>query len=58
MRYHVWTEGCQMNDADSDKLAAGPEDTDLAVVNTCVVRQKAEDRAVSYLAHLRRQEEP
>ena len=53
MRYHIWTEGCQMNEADSDKLAA-----DLAVVNTCVVRQKAEDRAVSYLAHLRRQEEP
>jgi tRNA-2-methylthio-N6-dimethylallyladenosine synthase len=65
MRYHVWTEGCQMNEADSDKLAAGlarlgweqaarPEDADLAVVNTCVVRQKAEDRAVSYLGHLRR----
>jgi tRNA-2-methylthio-N6-dimethylallyladenosine synthase len=65
MRYHLWTEGCQMNEADSDKLAAGlarlgweqaarPEDADLAVVNTCVVRQKAEDRAVSYLGHLRR----
>jgi tRNA-2-methylthio-N6-dimethylallyladenosine synthase len=65
MRYHVWTEGCQMNEADSDKLAAGlarlgwqpaagPEDADLAVVNTCVVRQKAENRAVSYLGHLRR----
>ena len=50
MRYHIWTEGCQMNEADSDKLAAGlaklgwretakPEDADLAVVNTCVVRQ-------------------
>jgi len=65
MRYHIWTEGCQMNEADSDKLAAGlarlgwqqaarPEDADLAVVNTCVVRQKAENRAVSYLGHLRR----
>ncbi len=65
MRYHVWTEGCQMNEADSHKLAAGlarlgwqpaarPEDADLAVVNTCVVRQKAENRAVSYLGHLRR----
>jgi tRNA-2-methylthio-N6-dimethylallyladenosine synthase len=54
-----------MNEADSDKLAAGlarlgwqpaagPEDADLAVVNTCVVRQKAENRAVSYLGHLRR----
>ncbi len=53
-----------MNEADSQKLAAGlaklgweetgrPEDADLAVVNTCVVRQKAEDRAASYLGHLR-----
>ena len=29
-------------------------EADLAVVNTCVVRQKAEDRAASYLGHLRR----
>lgn len=65
MRYHIWTEGCQMNEADSAKLAAGlarmgwqptarPQDADLAVVNTCVVRQKAEDRAAGYLGHLRR----
>src|SRR3989304_1369401 len=65
MRYHIWTEGCQMNEADSQKLAAGlaklgweeaarPDEADLAVVNTCVVRQKAEDRAVGYLGHLRR----
>ncbi|TMB68688.1 MAG: tRNA (N6-isopentenyl adenosine(37)-C2)-methylthiotransferase MiaB, partial [Chloroflexi bacterium] len=54
MRYHIWTEGCQMNEADSEKLAAGlaklgweaaetAGEADLAVVNTCVVRQKAED---------------
>jgi tRNA-2-methylthio-N6-dimethylallyladenosine synthase len=65
MRYHIWTEGCQMNEADSEKLAAGlaklgwepapkADDADLAVVNTCVVRQKAEDRATGYLSHLRR----
>ncbi|MBI2914106.1 MAG: tRNA (N6-isopentenyl adenosine(37)-C2)-methylthiotransferase MiaB [Chloroflexi bacterium] len=68
MRYHIWTEGCQMNEADSQKLAAGlaklgwqeaakPEDADLAVVNTCVVRQKAEDRAAGYLGRLRRLKE-
>ena len=45
-----------MNEADSEKLAAGlaklgweeaakADEADLAVVNTCVVRQKAEDRA-------------
>ncbi|MDP2674352.1 MAG: tRNA (N6-isopentenyl adenosine(37)-C2)-methylthiotransferase MiaB [Dehalococcoidia bacterium] len=68
MRYHIWTEGCQMNEADSEKLAAGlarlgwreaakPEDADLAVVNTCVVRQKAEDRAAGYLGRLRQLKE-
>jgi tRNA-2-methylthio-N6-dimethylallyladenosine synthase len=65
MKYHIWTEGCQMNVADSEKLAAGlarlgwepaerADDADLAVVNTCVVRQKAEDRAAGYMSHLRR----
>jgi tRNA-2-methylthio-N6-dimethylallyladenosine synthase len=65
MRYHIWTEGCQMNEADSEKLAAGlarlgweeasaPDDADLAVVNTCVVRQKAEDRAVGYMSKLKK----
>ncbi len=63
MRYHIWTEGCQMNEADSQKLAAGlaklgwdeaagPDEADLAIVNTCVVRQKAEDRAAGYLGRL------
>ena len=68
MRYHIWTEGCQMNEADSLKLAAGlaklgweeaakAEEADLAVVNTCVVRQKAEDRAAGYMGHLRKLKE-
>jgi tRNA-2-methylthio-N6-dimethylallyladenosine synthase len=63
MRYHIWTEGCQMNEADSEKLAAGllklgwtpaeaPDEADLAVVNTCVIRQKAEDRAIGYMSRL------
>ncbi len=57
-----------MNEADSDKLAAGlaklgwepapkADEADLAVVNTCVVRQKAEDRAAGYLGHLRKMKE-
>ncbi len=67
-RYHIWTVGCQMNEADSDKLAAGfnklgyepteqPEQADVVVVNTCAVRQKAEDRAYSYLGYLRKLKE-
>ena len=50
-RYHIWTEGCQMNVADSAKLAAGldrmgwtatdgVDDADLVVLNTCVVRER------------------
>ena len=62
-RYHIWTEGCQMNVADSAKLAAGldrfgwqatasPDEADLVVLNTCVVRDHAEQRAVSKLGRL------
>ena len=66
--YHVWTLGCQMNQADSLKLIAGlekigyeaaddPDRADLAVVNTCSVRQHAEDRAYGRLHHLRQRRE-
>ncbi len=65
--YHIWTVGCQVNMADSGKLAAGlrrlgwdptdrPDDADFIVINTCAVRQHAEDRAASKLgaiAHLK-----
>lgn len=61
--FHIWTLGCQMNQADSLKLAAGLEkmgyraveddaDADLVVINTCSVRQHAEDRAYSRLGML------
>ena len=57
-----------MNEADSEKLAAGlaklgweeaakANEADLAVVNTCVVRQKAEDRAAGYLGLLQKLKE-
>jgi tRNA-2-methylthio-N6-dimethylallyladenosine synthase len=66
--YHIWTLGCQMNQADSAKLAAGldqlgysaapsDEDADLVVINTCSVRQHAEDRAYSRLGVLRKRRE-
>ena len=43
-QYHIWTMGCQMNQADSDRLAAKlegigytpsptPNDADLVVIN-------------------------
>ncbi|MGE3075820.1 MAG: tRNA (N6-isopentenyl adenosine(37)-C2)-methylthiotransferase MiaB [Dehalococcoidia bacterium] len=62
-RYYLWTVGCQMNKADSDKLAAGfdrmglkttdrMERADIVVINTCSVRQHAEDRAYSKLGRV------
>jgi tRNA-2-methylthio-N6-dimethylallyladenosine synthase len=64
MKYHVWTEGCQMNLADSRRVAsalerlgyhftASAEEADVIVLNTCVVRQSAEDRAYGRLTSLR-----
>jgi len=58
--YHVWTIGCQMNKADSERLESGlrqlglravtsPEDADVIVLNSCVVRQSAEDKVVGHL---------
>ena len=61
--FHVWTIGCQMNVADSENLArqllaAGFQETDLekadvAVLNTCCVRQASEDKVYSKLHELR-----
>ncbi len=64
MFYYLWTEGCQMNVGDSRRLAgtlealgyqsaARPEDADVIVLNTCVVRQSAEDKAYGRLTSLR-----
>src|SRR5690606_26220273 len=66
--FHIWTLGCQMNQADSLKLAAGLERlgyrpggddaaADMVVINTCSVRQHAEDRAYSRLGVLRKRRE-
>lgn len=63
MQYHIWTLGCQMNTADSQLLASelermgysaaeDPDDADIMVVNTCVVRQQAEDKAIGRLGLL------
>ena len=63
MRYYLWTIGCQMNFADSRQAAveldgigyseAGqPQDADLILLNTCVVRQSAEDKVVGRLTSL------
>jgi len=59
MKYHIWTEGCQMNVADSQRVGLGYDFTDSAgeadviVLNSCVVRQSAEDKALGRLTSLR-----
>ncbi len=61
-KYNIWTIGCQMNEADSRHLGSQleslgyamtetAEDADLVVLNTCVVRQQAEDRAIGRLQY-------
>ncbi|MEE2884969.1 MAG: tRNA (N6-isopentenyl adenosine(37)-C2)-methylthiotransferase MiaB [Chloroflexota bacterium] len=62
--YHIWTIGCQMNMADSERLESAmsqmgltnvqtPKDADVIVLNSCVVRQSAEDKAVGMLTSLK-----
>jgi tRNA-2-methylthio-N6-dimethylallyladenosine synthase len=63
--YFIWTIGCQMNKAESERLgsylehlgyteASGIEEADLIVLNSCVVRQSAENRVTGKIEVLRR----
>ena len=63
MKYHIWTEGCQMNVADSQRVGSSLEhlgytltetieEADVIVLNTCVVRQSAEDKAMGRVSSL------
>ncbi len=66
--FHIWTIGCQMNIADSESLArkllaAGYvedslERADVAILNSCVVRQASEDRVYSKLHELKQWKTP
>jgi len=62
-RVYVETYGCQMNVADSDLIgsvladagyatAAKADEADVIVVNTCAVREKAEERVIARAAEL------
>lgn len=62
-RFYIWTIGCQMNEADSAKVAAmlqevgyeptrSEDDADIVVLNSCVVRQAAEDKVAGKLNNL------
>jgi tRNA-2-methylthio-N6-dimethylallyladenosine synthase len=72
MKYFIKTYGCQMNKADSEMIELALEKkgydkvsswstADLVVINTCSVRQSAEDRVlglVNNLKKLREKEKP
>lgn len=60
---HINTIGCQMNVYDSEQIARGlkplgytmtpfPEKADLIIVNTCAIREKAEQKVFSFLGRL------
>jgi len=61
--YRVRTYGCQMNVHDSERLsglleaagyrAAEGDDADVVVLNTCAVRENADNRLYGNLGHLR-----
>ena len=68
-RYLIETFGCQMNVHDSERMAglldaAGyeparePADADVIVLNTCTVREKAEDKVLSRIGEIRSEARP
>ena len=64
MRYFIETYGCQMNVHDSERIAglldqagyeatAEPRDADVVVINTCSVRERAEEKLYTRLGEIR-----
>ncbi len=64
MKYYVWTIGCQMNRAESLEMAhllnrsgfeqvKNARQADIAVLNTCVVRQNAENKVTGMLGYMK-----
>lgn len=70
-RYHITTFGCQMNKADSERMAGileemgfdwseDPNEANLILYNTCTIRDNAEQKVYSYLGRQakRKHEQP
>ena len=60
----IFTFGCQQNEADSEKilgmatamgyeLTNSPDDADMIILNTCAIRQHAEEKALSMLGRFK-----
>jgi tRNA-2-methylthio-N6-dimethylallyladenosine synthase len=63
-KYFIRTFGCQMNEHDSERLAGllaadgmepagSPEEADVVVLNTCCVRENADNKLYGHLGHLK-----
>lgn len=63
--YSIYTMGCQLNENDSEKICGmieemgysrieNPENADLVVMNTCCVRENAEDKLFGKLGELKK----
>jgi len=63
-KLHLITYGCQMNEYDSERVAGllgaeryelteTPDDADLVLLNTCAIREKAEEKVFSRLGQLK-----
>ena len=68
MKYMILTMGCQLNENDSEKLSGmlekmgyerteNQQETDIALFNTCCVRENAEDKLFGKLGELKRLKE-
>ena len=65
LKYYIKTFGCQMNEHDSQRIAGlfekdgmskadTIEDTDILFVNTCTIRESADDKLYGTLGHLKK----
>ena len=64
LRYSIRTFGCQMNEHDSERIAGlyeadgmvpadGVDDADVVVLNTCCIRENADNKLYGTLGHLK-----
>ena len=65
-KYYIETQGCQMNEYDSDKMkdllsqnlgfqsVKNKEEADILIVNTCSIREKAQEKVFSLLGNWRK----
>ena len=69
MRFFIKTFGCQQNVADSERIASyyvargyeqaeSDAEADLVVINSCMIRDKAEERVYGYIRNLRKARGP